>query len=160
MSNFRQTLFDAVKAGFATITTANSYTSNVGQHVNEWQMTPVDAEADPTLLPCTCLSDPDKQNLGPGQNVDENSSSRLFGQDFEAALLLSEADATAAKARQAEADVMKMMAANCKLIPPFGVAGVKRVEPVSSQLMMNKEGTRISGVLMKFTVKYVRRTWE
>jgi hypothetical protein len=156
MSNFRQLLFDAVKAGFATITTANGYTSNVGQKVNEWQVKPIAYADSPNLLPCTCLSDPNKRNLGPGQNVDENSSSRLFGQDFEAALVLAESNSTPANARQAEADVMKMIGKN----PTWGIQGVKRTEPEDSQLKMSADGTRVSEVLMKFTVKYVRKTWE
>ncbi len=161
MSNRQQDIFDAMKAGFATIVSNPApgnpaYPSNVGQKVNEWQMTPVDANADATQLPCVCLSDPRETNLGPGQNLDERSASRLFGLEFEAALLLAESDQTATKARQAHADVRKMMALN----PLKNVSGIKRIEPGDSELVIDKDSNRISGVLMKFTVKYMRKTWE
>lgn len=155
MSNRQQDLFNAVKTRLATITTANGYWSNAGQKINEWQMTPVDAANDPTLLPCICLSDTDERNLGPGENVNENSSSRLFGVDFEAALLLAEADQTATNARQAKADLIKAIGKD----QTFGNLA-KRTEPGDVKLLTNKDGVRISGVLFKFTVKYVRKTWE
>jgi len=160
MSNRQQDLFNAVKAGFATIVSSPapgnpSYSSNVGQKIFEWQLTPIDAENDASLLPCTCLSDPREINEGPGQGVNENSSMRLFGQEFEAALLLAETDQTADKARQAKTDAIAMIGKD----PTWGGLA-KRTEPGDVQFLSQKEGNRITGVLMKFTVKYVRRTWE
>jgi hypothetical protein len=155
MPNRQQDLFDAVRTRFSSITTANGYSSNVGQKINEWQLTAVDAANDPTLLPCICLSDPVERNLGPGENVNENSSSRLFGLEFEVALLLAESDQSAAKARQAKEDLIKAIGKD----QTFGRLA-KRTEPGDVQLITNKDGVRISGVLFKFTVKYVRKTWE
>lgn len=160
MSNRQQDLFNAVKAGFATLLSSPTpgnpaYSSNVGQKISEWQLTPIDAANDPSLLPCTCLSDPREVNLGPGENVNENSSSRLFGLEFEAALFLAEADQTAEKARQAKTDAQTMIGKDQTW---GGLA--KRTEPGDVQFLSQKEGNRITGVLMKFTVKYVRKTWE
>lgn len=155
MSNRQQDLFTAVKTRLATITTANSYTSNAGQIVNEWQLTPVDFSASPSLLPCICLSDPREVNLGPSANVDKNSSTRLFGLEFEAALLLAETDQTATKARQAKTDLIRAIG-----VDPTWNGLAKRTEPGEFQIIGNKEGNSISGVLMKFTVEYMRKTWE
>lgn len=153
--NKQQLIFDAVKARAATITTANGYTSNVGQKVNEWQMTPIDVANDPTLLPCICLNDPVEANLGPPPNSNDQSATRLFGIEFEASLLLAETNQTAAKARQARADFIKAIGTD----PRFGGLAV-RTEPGDSELVMDADGTRISGVRVKFTVKYNRRPWE
>lgn len=146
----RQDIVAAVKARMATIITANGYTSNVGQKIFEWQLKPVE----PADLPCILLSDPVEENLGAGE-VGKNSSHRTFGLEFEISLLLAEADATAAKARVAIADVIKAIGADQQ----WNMLA-RRTEPVSDELILDSEGARISGVRMKFTVEYGRRTWE
>jgi hypothetical protein len=154
VSNKQQTIYDAVKARMATVTTANGYTSNVGQKFNEWQTTPIDFANDATLLPCICLNDPREVNFG-APSGNENSGQRLFGIEFEAMLMLAEADQTATKARQARADVIKAIGTDHS----FGGLLV-RTEPGDAELMLDKDGTRVSGVRMKFTCKYNRKPWE
>ena len=46
------------------------------------------------------------------------------------------------------------------LNPLKNVSGIKRIEPGDTEFMIDKDSNRISGVLMKFTVKHTRRTWE
>lgn len=130
------------------VITSGGYTSNVGQKIFEWQLLPVEA----ANLPCILVSDPVENNLG--SEVGKTSAHRFFGLDFEVSLLLAEADGTAAKARQAEADVINAIGTD----QTFGGL-VKRTEPVSSELVLDNEGTRISGVRMKFTTEYGRKPW-
>jgi len=147
----RQDIVSAVKTRLATITTANSYTSNVGQKVYEWQLTPVDS----ANLPCILVSDPVESNLGPGENSTRASTHRNYGLEFEVSLLLAEADQTAAKARVAIADVIKAIGTDQMW---GGLA--RRTEPVSDELILDGDGAHISGVRMKFTVEYGRKPWE
>jgi len=159
MSNKQQDLFNAVKAGFATLLSSPTpgnpaYTSNVGQKINEWQMTAIDAANDSSLLPCVCLSDPREVNLG-APNGNERSSTRQFAVEFEAALFLAETDQTATAARQAKTDAYAMIGLNQTW---GGLAD--RTEPGEAQFLSQKEGNRITGVLIKFTVKINRKTWK
>lgn len=146
----RQQIVDAVKARMATITTANGYTSNVGQQVFEWQATSVDA----SKLPCILVSDPVETNLG-GTDDNKNSAQRTFGLQFEVSLLLAETNQTAVKARLALEDVIRAIGTDQKW---SGLA--RRTEPVSDELKLDEEGTRISGVQMKFIVEYGRAPWS
>jgi len=143
----RQAFVSAIKTRFATIITANGYTSNIGARQKEWQTTPVD----PADLPCHCLSDPIERLI---EGESKNSSSRTFGLEIEVNLLLAEADQTAAKARVAEADVMKAIGKD----PTWGGLA-RRTEPVSSELKLDNEGTRVSGVQMTFRIEYGRKAW-
>jgi predicted enzyme related to lactoylglutathione lyase len=145
----RQQLISAVKTRFLTITTANSYTSNVGQKVFEWQTTP----ADPSMLPCILFHDATETNLG--ADTGKTSDRRTFGLEITASLLLAEADQTATKARVAIGDVIKAIGTDQMW---GGLA--RRTEPVSDELMLDSEGARISGVKMQFVIEYSRKTWE
>lgn len=135
----------------ATITTANGYTSNVGQKVTEWQTTPVEMGE----RPCILLSDPQETNLGPPDGGNKNSAHRTFGIEFEVMLLLAEVNQTAEKARQAEADVINAIGTD----QTFGGL-LRRAEPGSSELKLDGDGTRISGVRMTFTAEYGRKPWS
>ena len=147
----RQDIVTAVKTRMATVTTANSYTSNVGQKVFEWQLTPVNSSD----LPCILMSDPVESNLGPPPEANKNSAHRTFGLEFEVSLLLAETDQTATKARVASGDLIRAIGTDQQW---GGLA--RRTEPVSDELMLDAEGVRISGVRMKFTIEYGRKTWE
>ncbi len=145
MSSTRQQIVDAVKARFVAITTGNGYDANV-QKLAEWQLTPFEA-ADLTAI---TISDPTEETL----ISDKNSGSYTRQLTIVADAVLTEADATAARARTLLADLVKAVGVD----PTW--SGLARYSlPVRAEVKVDEAGQRIGGVRLEFIVEYSRKPW-
>jgi hypothetical protein len=149
MANKRQSLFDAVKTRAATITTANGYQTNIGQHVKEWQTTPLEA-AD---LPAVCVSDSIENAIVPEAGENAGLYRRELEITFDA--VLAESAQNAQSARKAIEDLINMIAVD----PTWGGIA-RRTIPVSDQVMLDDTGTRIGGARVRVKIIHSRKPWE
>lgn len=149
----RQQIIDAVKARFALISTANGYQTECGMRLTEWHPGPKDASADADQLPGLDLRDAVEKAVV-GDRVNRNSG--LVERRLRLAVIaeLREADATAAEARKAQADVERAIGVDQTW---GGLA--KYSVPVEADIVVDEKGQRVSGARVIFDVVYFRAPW-
>lgn len=139
MPTKRQSIVDAVKTRLATITVANGYRTNIGQHVTEW----LPDFWDSTLVPAVNFRDPKEvqQQLTPQQH-----DRRL---SIELDILVVSGATTPADVRKAIADIEQAIQTDRKW---SNLA--YDTDPVEDEIDFKRAGKLVGGAVKKFIIKY------
>ena len=147
----RQQIVDAVKARFALISVANGYLTDIGLKQTEHHPTAKSADPADEELPAHDVRDEAEET----QVSDRNSGTYERRLRVTAVAELLEADATAANARKALADMIAAVGVD----PKWG--GLARYSiPVDDEVTVDEEGQRVGAARLTFEVVYNRKPWE
>lgn len=149
----RQQIVDAVKARFAQIATANEYApgrnyqTDVGLKQTEWHPAAKGPEDRPGH---------DVRDL-PEETVVDDRNRGLYERKLLVQVVaeIAEADATAANARKALADMIHAVGVD----PTWGGLAKYSI-PVDDEVTVDQEAQRVGGARLVFEVVYSRKPWE
>lgn len=147
----RQQIVDAVKARFAGISAAGGYQTDVGLKQTEHHPTAKSSDPADEELPAHDVRDEAEETVV----ADRNSGTYERKLRFTVVAELLEADATAANARKALADMIRAVGVD----PRWG--GLARhTLPVDDEVTVDEEGQRVGAARLTFDVVYGRKPWE
>ena len=141
----RQEVVTALDTLFKTITTANSYNTNLGNNVSWWRSRPLQASE----LPALCLKDTNENRV-----VAIGQWEHLL--TIEAEILVNASD-DGDSMRQAAADVIKVLGTSLTL---GGIAEDIRPPGSMESVDVEQDSLRMFGALMSFQVEYYTNPWD